>query len=186
MSNTWNCPQCGRRNGLQYKPECYNCGYKLPRSTIAPTLPATGPKTQYKPRNNGHYAPLRLDELENTELLKKITRLFLTKLAQVAARYPDHAHEILLEFRDDIAAGGIDYAFDAWRLFLAIPVTSHVPARSDTRGRPPLAIAPKLIYDTLQRVASVSAAAAELQCSRAYIYKIAGAEKVKELCQVKS
>jgi hypothetical protein len=62
------------------------------------------------------------------------------------------------------------------------------PAERDCRsrkGRPSLNISPKLVYDTLKlhrgERKAVAAVAAELGCSRAYIYKIAGVENVRGL-----
>ena len=58
---------------------------------------------------------------------------------------------------------------------------ADAPARRT--GRPALSIDPHLICDTLRTAKNVKLAADTLGCSRGYIYKVVGAEKVKELIE---
>lgn len=56
---------------------------------------------------------------------------------------------------------------------------------SNGLGRRPLNKTSQIIYDTLRRHVSVTAAAKELGCSRPYIYKILGREKIREVVEKK-
>jgi hypothetical protein len=63
--------------------------------------------------------------------------------------------------------------------------SSVVPLRG-MRGRPSKNIDAKIIYDALKQYPDVKTAAAALGVSRAYIYKVAGVDKVREIMTLKA
>lgn len=84
---------------------------------------------------------------------------------------------------DDLKTEGFESTKKKYAAFIGLPIEKHATPPASKRGRPRLGVPLAAICDALRGTKSISLAARNLGCSRAYIYKVVGAEKVREFIE---
>lgn len=96
-------------------------------------------------------------------------------------RHPPFRSTLIADCRQDIKIMGFQRAKEKWQHFVGIPKTEGETIPDHRKGRKPLLIPLKIICDTLYQVKSIKDTAEKLGCSRGYIYREVGKDKIGEL-----
>lgn len=131
---------------------------------------------------------LNLEEfnLRFLHALNSIPRGFRDLASGSNGRHPLLRTVLLHNVQDDIKRLGPQETIKKWAYFIDCPELArgniNIEARViSTKGRKRLNIPFTLICDTLKKTGNIYQSAAELGCSRAYIYREAGVDKIREL-----